>query len=318
MPAIDIRAQDAGHNLPRGITLIVTAFLCSALMGASSKSLHQVPPLLTLFFQYAIGFLCFLPSGMRLGMEHLRTRHLGLQIFRSVVGSACQLLFFMSLESLPLLDSSLLSNAAPLFIPLVIWIWFRKSIRWRVAFSLLIGLAGVLLVIHPGPQMLHNPASLLALGSGILSAIALVATNRLAETDPPARTLLYNFGASAVLLIPVAVQAWRPLSGRAWLTLVSVGVLFALTQWFLILAYRYASAAELSPFNYSVVVFSGLLGWILYGNVPTAEAVLGTAFICGGGILSIYQGHPEGRGSWFGFGHWRWLWKVARHPADAA
>jgi drug/metabolite transporter (DMT)-like permease len=95
-----------------------------------------------------------------------------------------------------------------------------------------------------------------------------------------------------------------------------VGVLFALTQWFIILAYRYASAAELSPFNYSVVIFSGLLGWIIYGNVPTPEAILGTAFICGGGIFSIYQGHPEGRGSWFGFGHWHWPWKLARRAAD--
>jgi drug/metabolite transporter (DMT)-like permease len=316
VPAIDIRAQDAGHNLARGIALIVTAFFCSALMGACSKSLHQLSPLLTLFFQYAIGFLCFLPSGMRMGLEHLRTRRLGLQVFRSVVGSACQLLFFMSLQSLPLLDSSLLSNAAPLFIPVVVWIWFRKSISLRVAFSLLIGLAGVLLVIHPGPQLLHDPASLLALGSGILSAVALVATNKLAETDPPARTLLYNFGVSAVLLIPVAVPVWKPFSGRAWLTLVAVGVLFALTQWFIILAYRYASAAELSPFNYSVVIFSGLLGWIIYGNVPAPEAILGTAFICGGGIFSIYQGHPEGRGSWFGFGHWHWPWKLARRAAD--
>ncbi len=318
MQPIDIRAQDAGHHLAMGILLIVTAFFCSALMGACSKSLHQVSPLLTLFFQYAIGFLCFLPSGLHLGLEHLRTERLALQVFRSVVGSACQLLFFMSLRALPLLDASLLSNAAPLFIPLVVWMWSRQSIQLRVALSLLIGLLGVLLVIHPGPELLHDPAALLALGSGVLSAIALVATNKLAETDPPARTLLYNFGVSAALLIPVAISVWAPLSLRALLLLVSVGVLFALTQWFIILAYRYASATELSPFNYSVVIFSGLLGWMFYGDVPTAAAMLGTALICSGGILSIHHGPPEGKGSWFGFGHWHWLWKVVRPAADAA
>ena len=311
MPAIDIRAQDAGHNRGRGIALIVTGFFWAAVMGAVTKSLHHVSPLLTLFFQYAIAFLCFVPSGARMGPAALRTQRIGLQIFRSLAGSACQLLFFFSLGSLPLLDASLLSNSAPLFIPLVVWLWLRKPVTRTVWFSLLIGLAGVILTIHPGLQLLRNPAALLALASGVLSAIALVATNRLAGTDPPSRTLLWNFGVSTVLLIPVAIVVWTPLSPRAWLMLLSVGVLYALTQWFIILAYRYAGAAELSPFNYSVVVFSGILGWMFFANVPGLSAVAGTLLICAGGILSIRTGHPEGKGAWFGVGHWHWPWKLA-------
>ncbi len=309
MTGNEIRAQDKGHNLGRGIALIVAGFLCSAVMGAVTKSLHQVSPLLMLFFQYAIGFLCFLPSGLRLGRRELSTGRTGLQIFRSVAGSACQLLFFMSLGHLPLLDASLLSNAAPLFIPLVVWMWSRKPITMQVAVSLVIGLAGVLLIIHPGPQLLHEPAALLALSSGVLSAIALVATNKLAETDPPSRTLIYNFGVSTVLLIPVAVKVWQRLSERDWIMLFAIGILFALTQWFIILAYRYASATELSPFNYSVVVFAGILGWLIYGNVPNAAAAAGTLLIIAGGVLSIRKGHAEGKGSWFGAGHWHLFWK---------
>ncbi|MGA7522185.1 MAG: DMT family transporter [Acidobacteriaceae bacterium] len=311
MPAIDIRAQDAGHKLGRGIALIVTGFFWAAVMGAVTKSLHHVSPLLTLFFQYAIAFLCFVPSGLRMGPGGLRTQRASLQIFRSITGSACQLLFFMSLGTLPLLDASLLSNSAPLFIPVVVWLWFRRPVSRTVAVSLLIGLIGVVLTIHPGPQLLRDPAALLALASGVLSAVALVATNRLAETDPPSRTLLWNFGVSTVLLIPVAVAVWTPLSARAWLMLLSVGVLYALTQWFIILAYRYAGAAELSPFNYSVVVFSGILGWMFFANVPGLSALAGTLLICAGGILSIHTGHPEGKGSWFGVGHWHWPWKLA-------
>lgn len=317
MPAIDIRAQDAGHHRGRGIALIVTGFFWAAVMGAVTKSLHHVSPLLTLFFQYAIAFLCFVPSGLRLGPAALRTQHPGLQIFRSVAGSACQLLFFISLRSLPLLDASLLSNSAPLFIPIVVWLWMRKPVSRTVVVSLLIGLAGVVLTIHPGPRLLRDPAALLALASGVLSAIALVATNRLAETDPPSRTLLWNFGVSTLLLIPVATAVWTPLSPRAWLMLLSVGVLYALTQWFIILAYRYAGAAELSPFNYSIVVFSGILGWIFFANVPGLSALAGTLLICAGGILSIHTGHPEGKGSSFGVGHWRSPWKLVLHTGSA-
>ncbi len=317
MPAIDIRAQDAGRSLPKGIALIIVAFLCAASYGALSKGLHRVPPTLTLAFQYIISFLCFLPSGLRLGSGALRTKRLGMQVFRSVVGSICQLLYFLSLGSLPLLAASLLSNAAPLFIPLVVWFWLKKGISRTVALSLAIGLLGVLLVIRPGPELLHDPSALLALGSGILSAVALVTTNQLAETEPPSRTLIYNFGISSVLLLPVLFLQWQPLRAREWFLLLGVGIFYALTQWLIILAYRYASASELSPFNYSVVVFSGLLGWIFFGNVPSASAIFGTVLICAGGILSISSGHKEGLGHWFGSGHWHWPWKQRRVKREA-
>ena len=99
----------------------------------------------------------------------------------------------MAVQSIPLLDSVLLSNSAPLFIPLVVYVWLKKSVKPAVWLSLLIGLGGIALIIKPGPQMFQNPASLLALAAGVLSAVALVATNKLTETEPPTRILIYNF-----------------------------------------------------------------------------------------------------------------------------
>jgi hypothetical protein len=96
-----------------------------------------------------------------------------------------------------------------------------------------------------------------------------------------------------------------------------VGVFYAITQYLIIRAYRYASAAELSPFNYTVVIFSGILGWLFFGNVPDALAVFGTVLICAGGILSIEAGHAEGHGHAFGSGHWNLRWKLQRsNPAS--
>ena len=65
-------------------------------------------------------------------------------------------------------------------------------------------------------------------------------------------------------------------------------------------------------------MFSGLLGWIFFGNVPTPSAIVGTLLICGGGILSITSGHYEGLGHWFGFGHWHLPWKYRRAEEKAA
>lgn len=283
-------------------------------MSTFSKAAVGVPPLQILFLQYAISFLVFVPSAARLGREHLKTEHFRLHLLRSIAGSICQLLFFVAVHSIPLLDSVLLSNSAPLFIPIVVYVWLHKTVKPAVWMSLLIGLIGIVLIIRPGPQMFQNPASLIALASGMCSAFALVATNKLAETEPPVRILFYNFGISTLLLIPLAIWTWKPLSQKQWLLLLGVGAFYALTQYLIILAYRYASAAELSPFNYTVVIFSGLLGWLVFGNVPGALAVLGTVLICAGGILSIEAGHVEGHGHAFGYGHWRLRWKMRPKP----
>ena len=322
MPGSGDNAPSAhGHptrrNLPLGVLLITSAFLCAAIMSTFSKEASAVPSLLILFVQYAISFIVFVPPALTEGIARLKTDHLSLQIFRSVAGSVCQLLFFAAVRSIPLLDSVLLSNAAPLFIPLVVYVWFRKTVQPLVWVSLLIGLVGIILIIRPGPSMFHNPAAVIALTAGLFSALALVATNRLAETEPPTRILIYNFGISTLLLIPLCIWSWKPLSGKQWLLLSGVGTFYAATQYLIILAYRYASAVELSPFNYTVVVFSGLLGWWVFGSVPGPTAIAGTVLICAGGILSIEAGHIEGLGHAFGYGHWRLRWKL-RHQENTS
>jgi drug/metabolite transporter (DMT)-like permease len=309
-------ASKLGRRLALGILLITSAFLCAAIMSALSKEASGIPALLILFMQYAISFVIFVPATLRQGILQLKTEQLVLQIFRSVAGSICQLLFFVAVRSIPLLVAVLLSNAAPLFIPIVVYIWFRKAVQPLVWISLFIGLFGIVLIIRPGPAMFHSPSALIALAAGCFSALALVATNRLAETEPPIRILVYNFGISTLLLFPLCIVSWKPLAARQWLLLIGIGISYAAAQYLIILAYRHASAIELSPFNYAVVIFSGLLDWWLFGSLPGPSSIAGTILICAGGILSIESGHIEGLGHAFGYGHWKFRWRL-RHSLTA-
>ena len=284
------------HNLPLGVMLITGAFFCAAVMSAFSKAATGISPIQLLFLQYAISFLVFAPEALREGLPALATKRPGLHVFRSLAGSVCQLLFFFAVQKMPLMDSVLLSNAAPLFIPLIVWVWLKKSVQPAVWGSLLIGLVGICLIIRPGPEMFSNPAALVALAAAVFSALALVSTNLLSETEPPLRILFYNFGVSTLVLLPICAFVWKTPVAMDWLYLLGVGGFYAATQYLIILAYQHASAAEISPFNYTVVVFSGLLGWIFFHDVPDWISVLGTLLICAGGILCIKAGHPEGHG----------------------
>jgi drug/metabolite transporter (DMT)-like permease len=179
----------------------------------------------------------------------------------------------------------------------------REKIGAATAISVAIGFIGVLLILKPGPSLLRNPAALLATAAAVCSAVALVTVNRLASTEPTDRILFYYFLTASLLTAPLLPFGWLSPTGRQWLILMGIGVCQAASQLLIILAYRYAKADRIAPFNYSVVVFSGLIGWIVWHNRPDALALVGVLLVSAGGIFTTIKGGPNSRGHFGWIGH---------------
>ena len=287
-----------------GSVLIVIAFLCVAVMSAFGKAAAGVPTGVVVLFQSGISLLLLLPWALRHGVGELRTTRLPMHVVRALSGLLSQALFFLAVKNMALVDAVLLVNAAPLFIPFVALVWLRTRITPVVATGLVIGFVGVLLILRPNSTLFTNPAALLAIAAALCSAIALVSVNRLSSTDKPDAILFYYFLISTIAAAPFAIHGWRMPAGIEWDYLAGIGIFMALAQLFIILAYQRATADRLAPFNYSVVVFSGLIGWLVWGNVPGLLAVTGIILVCAGGIISIVFGGPFGKGHPLGHGHW--------------
>jgi drug/metabolite transporter (DMT)-like permease len=269
------------------------AFLAVASMSALAKAATSagVSAEVLTFFQNFLSLLLFLPWLVRGGIASLKTQRPGLHLVRAVTGLLSQYLLFVALDlDIPLVDAVLLANAAPLFIPLVVWVWQRERIGAQLWASLVIGFVGIILILHPGVGVI-SWGTPLAIAAGAFSAVALVAVRHLNTTEPPARILFYYFLISSVLTAPFVVVKWSTPEPRAWIWLLGVGVSMAISQLLLILAYQQASPSRLSPFNYSVVVFSGLIGWIVWHHVPNLLSLGGILLVCLGGILSTFQFH---------------------------
>jgi drug/metabolite transporter (DMT)-like permease len=287
-----------------GSLLIVAAFLFVAVMSAFGKAAASVPTTVVVLFQSGISLLLLLPWALRRGFGELRTTRLPLHVVRALSGLLSQALFFLAVKNMALVDAVLLVNAAPLFIPFVALAWLKMRITPIVAAGLVVGFVGVLLILRPSLTLLTNPAALLAIGAALCSAIALVSVNRLSSTDKPDAILFYYFLISTIAASPFAIYGWKMPAGIEWSYLAGIGVFMALAQLFIILAYQRATAERLAPFNYSVVVFSGLIGWLVWGNVPGLPAVAGIVLVCAGGTISIVFGGPFGKGHPIGHGHW--------------
>ncbi|HEX4056096.1 MAG TPA: DMT family transporter [Tepidisphaeraceae bacterium] len=291
------------QNVPAGAALIVTAFLLVAVMSALGKS-AAVSTSAIVFFQNFISLLLFLPWSLHDGVAGLKTHHLLLHGVRGMGGVLSQALMFIAILKMPLMNTVLLSNSAPLFIPLIAWIWLNEKIGIRTAISLIVGFVGVLLILKPGPDLLRNPAALVATAAAICSAIALVTVNRLSSTEPTYRILFYYFLTASLLTAPFLPFHWHSPDEKQWLCLFGIGTCQAAAQLLIIFAYYYATPGRIAPFNYSVVVFSGVIGWIVWHNRPDALALVGVLLVTAGGIFTTLKAGPNTHGHFGWIGHW--------------
>lgn len=292
------------ENATLGGGLIVAAFLCVAIMSALGKAAVDVPTGTIVFFQNFISLILFLPWVLRGGTSGIKTTRIGLHVVRAITGLLSQALMFVAVKKMPLMNAVLLSNSAPLFIPLITWVWLRKKIGAIVWASLLVGFAGVAFILKPSPALLADPSALLATSAAIFSAFALVTVNLLSTTETTQRILFYYFLISSIAAAPFMATEWREPTGREWLLLGGIGFFMAASQLLIILAYRYASAGRIAPFNYSVVVFSGAIGWLVWKNKPDLLSFAGVVLVALGGILSTKYGGRESRGHFGWIGHW--------------
>jgi len=292
------------ENAPLGGFLIVIAFLCVAIMSALGKAAEHVPTGTIVFFQNFVSLLLFMPWVFRHGIRAVKTSRTGLHILRAVSGLLSQALMFVAVKRMPLMDAVLLSNSAPLFIPLITWAWLKEKISGVVWASLMVGFVGVILILKPNAALVSNPVALIATAAAVFSAFALVTVNRLSTTETTERILFYYFLISSVAAAPFAIADWRTPTEQEWMYLAGIGVFMAAAQLLIILAYRQASAGRIAPFNYSVVVFSGFIGWLVWKNTPDMLSLLGVILVTMGGILSTEFGGPISRGHFGWIGHW--------------
>jgi drug/metabolite transporter (DMT)-like permease len=194
--------------------------------------------------------------------------------------------YFYAIAHLPLADAVLLNQSIPLFVPLVEWVWLGEPIPPRLWRALLVGLAGLLLILRPGFGV-FQPVALVGLASAALASIAQVGIRRLTRTEPVTRIVFYFGLIASLAAAPPAALTWRTPSPATWAVLVLMCALATIGQLTLTRAYVYAPAARVGPFLYAGPVFAGLLDWLLWGRLPDPLFVAGAALVVVAAIMAL-------------------------------
>lgn len=244
------------------------------------------------FIQYLVCLLVMLPWLAHKGVGVLKTDHLKLHLLRGLSGWACFYFYYLALSQIPLADAAMLRNAAPLWVPVLLYLWKGESLalkRWLPVFA---GLFGVALVIQPNGDNV-SIWHLAGIGSALMLAGSMVTTRYLTVSEPNNRILFYYFLISTLASIPLALLHWKPIPNDLWPILLLIGLSIWLVMWLYTQAYRYANATVISPLNYLGVIFTGLMGWLFWDQLPTTWAVAGAVLIIGGGVAAVWMGRKS-------------------------
>ncbi|MBS7544721.1 DMT family transporter [Ancylobacter oerskovii] len=227
-----------------------------------------------------------------------------------------QILHVLALFEGHLAKVVLLHHISPLLIPLIAWIWFGERMRLMTAIGLLIGFAGILVVIHPwrGAVIAFDFATVAALLSGVAAALSKMLLYDIARNyDQSARaTFIQTFGMATFLSLPFAVYALfaggepplhhatplplamsGPVIGdrltlAALAAFIAMAVVAVIDQLLTDRAYRLLpNAGIIGPFMYTSVAFSVLFDWWFFGRVPSADLLLGSALVIAGATLAV-------------------------------
>jgi len=285
-----------GHAVRHAIFLsLLMVILGSAAAAATKYASNHASTEAIVTVQFFICTLLCLPRILRPGIRTLRTERLVLHLMRGLVGVGSFYLFYAALDNIPMMDAMMLRQSAPLTVPLVMWAWSRERVPANAWLPLVIGFAGIAIILRPSPLGLswwHAGGFLSALGL----AISMVATRKLATTEPTARILFYYCTLSLACVAPFSVGDFRSLAALDWVAMVFVGIAIYLVLELYTRAYGMAPTAAIAPINYFAVVLAGLRGWLFWDQVPDHWSLLGSFLVILGGLLTLYLARDTNRG----------------------
>ncbi|SEF79372.1 DMT family transporter [Marinobacterium lutimaris] len=237
------------------------------------------------FMRNLMGLILMLPFLLR-ASRAMATKNIHLHLMRAVVGISAMSCLYYSWSVLPLGQAALLKQTAPFFVPVIAFWWLGEHVPARVKLALLVGFAGVALILNP-QQGAINMGIIVALLGASLSALAKVTVRRMHLTEPPQRIVFYFalFG-SLFSVVPAALH-WVTPSPEALLWLLGLGAASTLAQLSLSRAYTLVPAAQLGPFTYSSVVLAAAVGWLLWDESIALLTIFGMLLVFAGGVLTL-------------------------------
>lgn len=231
------------------------------------------------------------------GFAQLVRVRFALHFARGILGIGMLVGFTFALRYLPLAEAYSIFFVAPLLITAFAVPFLGEHVGWRRWVAILVGLAGVLIVLRPTGSGVVTIAGLAVLSTAVgyaLSAIMVRVLGRTDSTQSMIFWLMLIIGVGAAL---IALPRWTPIRREDWLVIAALAVTGSLGQWAITEAFRRGEASFVAPFEYTALAWGTMLDWFVWGKIPGPITFLGSGVIVASGVYLIHRDRVVRTGS---------------------
>lgn len=288
-------ANPAPDRVLAGIGLMLAAMFAFSLndvMGKWLVATYGVAQLLLI--RSAAALVMLAPAIHRAGLRTiLKPTRPALHLLRAICSTAEVAFFYWAVIYLPLADTVAFYLACPIFVTLIASLFLKEQVGWRRWLAVLLGFIGVLIAVNPTGAGMGWPA-LIAISGTILFALLNILTRVLAGEN---EVTLVSWQVGSALLFGLLVAPFR------WVTpglfdlgaLALLGIISTLAHMGVNRALRFAPAAIVVPYQYTLIVWAVVFGIVFFGDWPKAHVLIGAAIIVAAGIYIFIREQVRAR-----------------------
>lgn len=283
----------------QSLWMLLASFLFS-IMGVCVKLASSIYPTAEIVaYRGVIGMLMIVLL-IRWQGGSLRTRMAGQHVWRGAVGVAALWLWFYAIGKLPLAMAVTLNYMSPLWIAAILlltaWRQRKRAPQWPLAGAILLGFGGVLLLLRPSIHADQLVAGLVALGSGMLAALAYLQVRKMGLLGEPEYRVVFYFSAAcalagfcgAVLANGISASAWQAHDARGVALLLAIGLTAATAQMAMTRAYRLGNPLVTANLQYAGIVFSSVWDVLIWHDTLAWLSWLGIGVILLSGLVATF------------------------------
>jgi drug/metabolite transporter (DMT)-like permease len=276
------------HHPVRGALLCIAALALFACLDTTTKYLtqtHAVPLIVGVRY---LGNLLLMAAflGPTHGRQMIRAQRKGLVWVRGFCLALASLLIGFALQRMPVPEMTAITFLSPILLVAVAGRLLGERVGWVGWVATLGGLAGVMLIVRPGSDIISSGAAFV-LGAVLLNLGYQLLSRVLAASETTFALLFYTALAGSIiygLAMPWYLEDHAPSLLEAAL-FASLGVFGGLGHFLFTAAFRHAPASLIAPLNYIQLLWAGLLGWLVFGHLPDAQSLAGMAIVAASGVL---------------------------------
>ena len=239
-----------------------------------------------LLIRQLVMFAVALPIIAREFPNSIVSQRIGLHLVRVMFATGSMVASFIAVIHMPLADATALGFSRAFFITIFAIIVLKEVVDGRRWLATIAGFLGVMIMLRPGDDGLDIYALLAVIGAACAAAVSIL-LRILSRTDRPVTILTYQAVCVGILAAPFGIFYWTPLTPIEWAMAIGVGLAASAGQLSNIRSFRAGQASVVAPLDYTKLIWTTLLGYMLFAVLPGMHTLIGAGVIVGASLYVL-------------------------------